>query len=201
MAKHYIGGHTILGRDSGWFSGVEARPIGDDAKPWVPKPVKVEKPVAAAKPSKKSAKANKAEIAAKADAARVSYIHTVLDAEFQNRQIPAPPKRVRDLLETMIERAGGAIKWARSQPEFDAIVKRKRAKYRAEPTPVKSDPPSAASAASFGTSALPPSTLFRILSDERSAVEMRRQAAIKLQRQCEARLSEIDAELKQLKGA
>lgn len=123
MAKHYIGGHTIVGRDSGWFTGVTARPVGDDAKPWVPKKPKPAPVVS--RPGVASKFETKAVRAAREDAQRVAYVHSVLDAHFLKCEVPNPPKKLR-ALDAQVQRAGSPLRWARTQPEFEKILLKKR---------------------------------------------------------------------------
>lgn len=111
MAKTYLGGHTFVGADSGWFTGVNHRPVGDHANARAPKGPKT---VIVAKAVATAAKNNIVGF----DGQRISYIHIVLDACFQKRPIPNPPKKIRNTFETQINRAGGPLRWDRAQPEF-----------------------------------------------------------------------------------
>lgn len=189
MTKHYLGGHTIVGRDSGWFTGVTSRPVGDDKKPWVPKKPKsapvAKKPVAETKMSK----------AATEDQLRLAFLHSILDAHFLKKEVPNAPKRIRASIEPKVQRAGDPLRWARTQPEFDKILLKKRKKYKAELPPL---PPKPGEAISVPVADVPVSTRMEILREDRKRIEMRREAALNILRHCESQLATIEAELGKL---
>lgn len=188
MAKTYLGGHTVVGADSGWFTGVNHKPVGDDAKPWVPKKPKPA-PVAKASPTT----AQSAIVGL--DSLRLSYIHIVLDACFQKRPIPNPPKKIRTTIDAQINRAGGPLRWARAQPEFLKIIVKKRKKYGGD---LPANPPKAGEVNTVPVSLVPPSTRIAILKADYERLEARRDAAMNTIRECDRQLSAIDGELKKL---
>jgi len=51
-----------------------------------------------------------------------NYLRNLISAELNGTDVPNPPQKIREDLEEFIEKAGGAIEWARSQPDY----KRKR---------------------------------------------------------------------------
>lgn len=99
----YLGGHTVVGPRSGWFTGVGKR----DA----PTPGNNRK---GAKPS--------------LTVMKVNYLHQVIAAELRGQPVPPIPKRHQSKLEPLISAAGGPLLWARSMPEYESFKAKKQKK-------------------------------------------------------------------------
>lgn len=188
----YLGGSTVVGPLSGWFTGVGVPRSG--AKPSVTKSSPTKPPVP--KP-KKAAKGPKP---ADLDALRVAYLHTILDAQFRQQPLPNAPRKARAYLESQVQKAGGALKWARSQPEFEKFVEKKRKKYGGElpPVSVKTNVVGTSSTPAKRLSPPPTATQIEILREDRKRVEQHREAALKTIRECDGQLLRIETELLRL---
>ena len=101
----YIGGSTIIRPGSDWFGG------HDD---------KVTKP-------KKSSKRNK-RVPTLAEM-KLNYLHDVITAELKEKPIPSISKKSQKSLKPLVDSAGGAKKWAESQPQYKALKDSKRKKF------------------------------------------------------------------------
>lgn len=196
MAKSYLGGHTVVGADSGWFTGVNHKPVGDDAKPWVPKKPKA--PTKKQEWQQPSRVDTKAADAANDSMLRVAYIYGILDAHFLNRNVPPPPKKLREVLSKEVERAGGPLRWARAQREFEKIILKKRKKFKVAPSAGQLTPLPAV----VGTgNAISASTRLSILKADQQRLETRKEAAANIIRECDRQLIAIKNELRELDKA
>ena len=101
----YLGGSTIIGPRSGWFSG-----IGQTS---------------AVKLTTKTSSPNN-----KINAHRIHYLHAVARAEVAGETPPHLSKKAKNALQTIVTAAGGPAAWARAQPEYTKF--RERAKRRRE---------------------------------------------------------------------
>ncbi|ASP90305.1 hypothetical protein CDO25_03280 [Sinorhizobium meliloti] len=131
------------------------------------------------------------------DGLRTAYLHTILDAQFRRQPLPNAPRKARAYFESQVQKAGGALRWARSQPEFETFVKKKRKKYGGELPPfsvVAGIAPTSAKAPAPTPIASP----IEILREDRKRVEQRREAALKTIRECDAQLLRIETELLRL---
>lgn len=104
----YLGGHTILGRYSDWFSGYSSRTSGSKTAENTGSRKKIQ-PVNASKIER-------------------DYIHQVAHAIANSNQIPRIPKKIRKQIEPVVKKLGGIEAWARSRENFDAILKNKKKK-------------------------------------------------------------------------
>ncbi|HCL65136.1 MAG TPA: hypothetical protein DIC56_09905 [Rhizobium sp.] len=194
MAKHYLGGHTVVGRNSGWFTGVAAPLVGDDRPPpRVPKRPAVPKLDA-------TAAATRIEAAEKLDQLRLAFLHGIIIAAFNETAMPNPPKKAKDAFAQQLKSAGGHLEWARRQPEFAKLVAKRRKKCGGALPPVtgKTGPRGRGAQVSAALTAKTVSKEARELIDLRSSVNNKRIAAFSLIRDCDSQLKEIDAKLSRL---
>lgn len=101
----YLGGSTIIGPRSGWFTGVGQPPA-------TMRSAKTSSPIS------------------KKEAHRIHYLHAVARAEVAEKTPPPLSKKAKATLQTLVTAAGGPSAWAKAQPEYTKF--RDRAKRRQE---------------------------------------------------------------------
>ena len=100
----YIGGSTIIRPGSDWFGGNDDRVI---------------------KPKKSSKRKKRALTLAEL---KLNYLNNVLTAELKKKPLPPIPKKSQKVLKPLVDAAGGAKKWAESQPQYKVLKDTKRKK-------------------------------------------------------------------------
>ncbi|MBX5131260.1 hypothetical protein HJB80_00930 [Rhizobium lentis] len=101
----YLGGSTVIGPRSGWFSGVG-------------------RPSSKAVPSKSGSTSHlRAEH-------RLHYLHAVIQAEITGKTPPAVPKKAKASLQALVDAKGGPLAWARSQAEYPQFHDKKLRKQK-----------------------------------------------------------------------
>ena len=97
----YLGGCTIIGPGSSWFSNSKGK---------VKKSSKLKKPQPLPQ-------------------VKLNYLHLVIDAEIRGYTPPRVPKNSKAMLESAVVSAGGALDWARKQSQYEALKERKKKKF------------------------------------------------------------------------
>lgn len=89
----YLGGSTVIGPRSGWFSGV-------------------------GRASSKTVPSKSGTISHLRAEHRLHYLHAVIQAEITGKTPPAIPKKAKANLQALVDAKGGPLAWARSQAEY-----------------------------------------------------------------------------------
>lgn len=72
---------------------------------------------------------------AKPDVLRIIYLEAIIDAALRAQPAPFPPRAVREKLRAETVSAGGAIAWAKRQPEYAAILKKRQKRLAGKTSP------------------------------------------------------------------
>lgn len=101
----YLGGSTVIGPRSGWFSGV-----GRGSAKTVP-----------------SKSGTTGHLRAEHS---LHYLHAVIQAEITGKSPPAVPKKAKANLQALVDAKGGPLAWARSQAEYHQFRDKKLRKQK-----------------------------------------------------------------------
>lgn len=101
----YLGGSTVIGPRSGWFSGV-----GRASSKTVP-----------------SKSGSTSHLRAEHG---LHYLHAVIQAEITGKTPPAVPKKAKANLQALVDAKGGPLAWARSQAEYHQFRDKKLRKQK-----------------------------------------------------------------------
>lgn len=61
---------------------------------------------------------------------RLGFLRLVVDAEALMKALPDPPSRLHDIVKAEVKSHGGVLPWARSQPRYAELKRRKEKKLR-----------------------------------------------------------------------
>lgn len=191
----YLGGSTVIGPRSGWFSGVDS---------WRGDRKAVKK--GGSRPNRKTVtKEPPAEPKTlNFDSLRKAFLHGVLDATLRGQALPNIPKKARPRLEVEVAHAGGAAAWARRQPDFEVYLKRKRKKlslFETDAVQTEEQPTAAAQPESARAKLVYPAddperrAKIDQLKAERQKLEAMLKDARQVQLRCKAEIKRLNREI------